>query len=263
MKQLKKVLDNINTDYGERTIFELADKEALKVESLPSETPVDSIIGGGLPKGRICEVFGPEGSGKTTLSLKIIASGQKLGKCAFIDMANAIDLDWARKLGVNTDDLILTQPDYAEKALDILKRLIESEQFQVIVVDDVASLVPKAEIEGEIGDANIGLQARLMSQTMRMIAASLSKSKTVVIFINQIRMKIGMWGNPETTAGGLALPFYAAVRLRLSRKGNKEEKKEVIGMVVKAKCVKNKVSSPFMDTEFVIYFDGRIESNCP
>jgi recombination protein RecA len=259
MHQLKSTLAKINSDYGERTIFEISDKENLKVEFIPSETPVDSIIGGGCPKGRIIEVFGPEGSGKTTFSLKVVASGQKLGKCAFIDMANAVELDWARKLGVNTDKLILTQPDYAEKALDILKRLIESEQFQVIVVDDVASLVPKAEIEGEIGDANIGLQARLMSQTMRMIAASLSKSKTVVIFINQIRMKIGMWGNPETTAGGLALPFYAAVRLRLSRKGNKEEKKEVVGMVVKAKCVKNKVSSPFQDCEFTIFFDGIIK----
>lgn len=259
MKQLKRILDNINEDYGERTIYELSDKEALKLECITTETPIDSILGSGFPKGRITEVFGPEGSGKTTLALKLISSGQKQGLCGYIDIEHALDLDWAKKLGVDTDKLILTQPDYAEQALDILKRLIESEHFSVIVVDSVASLTPKKELEGEIGEANIGLQARLMSQTMRMIVSSLSKSKTAVVFINQIRMKIGVYGNPETTAGGLALPFYAAVRVRLNRRGNKEKKKEVIGMVVKAKCVKNKIASPFQSCEFCIFFDGRIE----
>lgn len=258
-KQIKRVLDNICEEYGEHTIFQLSDKENLKIDTEKSSTPVDSIIGGGFPRGRITEIFGPEGSGKTTLALKLIAEAQKTGLCAYIDMEHALDLSWAKKIGVNTDELILTQPDYAEAALDILKRLVESQQFSVVVVDSVASLVPRAELEGDIGAANVGLQARLMSQIMRILTTVLIKSNTVVVFINQVRMSIVMFGNPETTPGGLALRFAASVRLRVQRRENKKEGSKIVGITMKAKCVKNKISNPFDETEFTVYFSGEIK----
>lgn len=260
-KQLKKVLEAINDLYGDKTIASLGDTENLDIEYISTGVPcIDSILGNGIPRGRICEVYGDESCGKTTLTLKIISEAQKNGLCAFIDAEHALDIEWCKKLGVNVDTLILSQPDNAEQALDIVKRLIESERFSVIVVDSVAALVPRAELEGEIGDAVMGLQARLMSQTMRMLTASLKKSKTALIFINQQRVKIGvMFGNPNTTCGGVALKFYSSVRLSLTRKTAIKVKKEFVGIPIKAKVIKNKVNSPFKDCIFVIKFSGEIE----
>ncbi len=258
--QLKKVLADINEEYGAGTIMELGNKEDIKIEYIKTGVEcIDKIIGDGIPVGRIIEIFGKESCGKTTLCLKIIAESQKNGLCAFIDMEHSLDLEWCRKLGVDTDKLILTQPDNGEQALDIAKRLIEVEQLKVIVVDSVAALVPRAELEGEIGDASMGTQARLMSQAMRMLKASLAKSKTILIFTNQKRMKIGvMFGNPETTCGGEALKYYASVRLELTKKDLIKDKKEVLGTNVRAKCIKNKVSNPFCECIFQINWDGSI-----
>lgn len=258
--QIKKVLENINSDYGEGTIMELGEKQNLKVDYIKTGVEcIDKIIGDGIPCGRITEIFGDESCGKTTLALKMIATAQKDGLCAFIDTEHSLDLEWCKKLGVDTEKLILSQPDNAEQALDIVKRLVESEKLKVIVLDSIAALVPKAELEGEIGDANIGLQARLMSQAMRMLAASLSKSKTALVFINQQRMKIGvLFGNPATTSGGVAIKFYASVRILLTRRSPIKEKKDYVALPIRAKVVKNKVDIPFKVALFRINFDGTV-----
>lgn len=260
-KNIKNVLKNINEEYGDGSIMELGQSDFNPTEYISTGIDcIDKIIGDGIPSGRITEIYGNESCGKTTLALKIISEAQKNGICAFIDAEHALDIGWCKKLGVDVDKLILSQPDNAEQALDIVRRLVESEKFSVIVVDSVAALVPKAELEGEIGDANIGLQARLMSQTMRILTASLKKSKTALVFINQQRQKIGiLFGNPNVTCGGVALKFYAAVRLSLTRKSPVKEKKEYIALPIKAKVIKNKVNIPFKEALFEIRFDGIIK----
>jgi recombination protein RecA len=240
--------------------MELGQKENLKVEYIKTGIEcIDKIIGDGIPTGRIIEIFGEESCGKTTLCLKIISEVQKTSKACFIDMEHSLDLDWCKKLGVNTDELILTQPDNGEQALEIAERLIKSEKIGVVVIDSVAALVTKSELEGEYGDANMGSMARLMSQAMRKLKASLAKSKTILIFTNQQRDKIGvMFGNPKTTCGGNALKYYASVRIMLTRKDLIKEKKEVLGTNIKAKVIKNKVNIPFAEAIFQINFDGTI-----
>ncbi|MEX1014438.1 MAG: recombinase RecA [Candidatus Paceibacterota bacterium] len=255
---LNDLISSMQEKYGEGAIMRLGDNKKVNVETVPSGSfSLDLALGvGGLPKGRVIEIYGPESSGKTTLALHAIAEMQKQkGKAAFIDAEHALDPDYARKIGVNIKDLVISQPDTGEEALNIMESLVKSGVINIIVVDSVAALTPRDEIDGEMGARHIGLQARLMSQALRKITSIASKSGTVIIFINQIRMKIGvMYGNPETTPGGRALKFYSSVRLDIRRRAQIKQKDEIIGNRTKVKVVKNKVAAPFKIAEFDIYY---------